>query len=116
MCASRRASTRWSIRSTATRSGAERHRREWTVAILFTRAVNELTPANSGSYVGGFFHPRDLFPRTQSPTRDVCATSNEGELFYMIVPDPTGVVNGNRFRLGMVDTLTTGVLAHEFSI
>jgi len=83
------------------------------VAILFTRAVNELTPANSGAYVGGFFHPRDLFPRSQSPTLGVCATSNEGELFYMMVPDPTGIVNGNRFRLGMVDTLTTGVLAHE---
>ena len=83
------------------------------VAILFTRAVNELTPANSGAFVGGFFHPRDLFPRVQSPTLDVCATSNEGELFYMMVPDPTGTVNGNEFPLGMVDTLTTGVLAHE---
>ena len=82
------------------------------VAILFTRAVNELTPANSGSYVGGFFHPRDLFPRTQS-SADVCATSNEGELVYMMVPDPAGVVHGNVFSRGMVDTLTTGVLAHE---
>ena len=82
------------------------------VAILFTRAVNELTPANSGSFVGGFFHPRDLFPRTQS-TVDVCATSNEGELVYLMVPDPAGAVNGNRFRLGMVDTLTTAVLTHE---
>ena len=84
------------------------------VAVLFTRAVNELTPANSGAFVGGFFHPRDLFPRAQTPTFAVCATSNEGELFYMMVPDPTGTVNGNRFSLGMVDTLTTSVLAHEF--
>lgn len=84
------------------------------VAILFTRAVNELTPANAGAFVGGFFHPRDLFPRTQSSTIDVCATSNEGEMFYMLAPDPSGTVNGNVFRLGFVDTLTTGVLAHEF--
>jgi hypothetical protein len=35
-------------------------------------------------------------------------------MFYMMVPDPTGVVNGNKFRTGFVDTLTTGVLAHEF--
>ena len=83
------------------------------VAILFTRAVNELTPANSGSFVGGFFHPRDLFPRVATSTADACETSNEGEMFYMIVPDPTGVVNGNEFSLGMVDTLTTGILAHE---
>ena len=86
------------------------------VAILFTRAVNELTPANSGAFVGGFFHPRDLFPRTQSGSSSIalCATSNEGEMFYMMVPDPAGIVNGNRFRIGFVDTLTTGILAHEF--
>jgi hypothetical protein len=84
------------------------------VAILFTRAVNELTPANASSYIGGFFHPRDLFPRTQSGSFGVCPTSNEGEMFYMMVPDPSGTVNGNTFRLGYVDTLTTGILAHEF--
>jgi len=84
------------------------------VAILFTRAVNQLTPANAGSFIGGFFHPRDLFPRTQSGSVAVCPTSNEGEMFYMMVPDPSGTVNGNQFRLGFVDTLTTGVLAHEF--
>jgi len=84
------------------------------VAILFTRAVNELTPANAGAFIGGYFHPRDLFPRTQSSNIAVCPTSNEGEMFYMMVPDPSGTVNGNQFRLGFVDTLTTGVLAHEF--
>lgn len=83
------------------------------VAILFTRAVNELTPAGSGAVVGGFFHPRDLFPRAQSSTAAGCQTSNEGEMFYMMVPDPVGVVNGNDFSQGLVDTLTTGVLAHE---
>jgi len=84
------------------------------VAILFTKAVNELTPANSNAFVGGFFYARDLFPRTQSSTFQVCATSNEGEMFYMMVPDPSGAVNGNQFRLGFVDTLTTSILAHEF--
>jgi hypothetical protein len=84
------------------------------VAILFTRAVNELTPANAGAFVGGFFNPRDLFPRAQSASVAVCPTSNEGEMFYMLVPDPSGAVNGNVFRRGFVDTLTTGILAHEF--
>ena len=84
------------------------------VAILFTRAVNELTPANAGAFIGGYFNPRDLFPRTQSPTLGVCPTSNEGEMFYMMVPDPAGTVNGNQFRLGFVDTLTTSILTHEF--
>jgi hypothetical protein len=31
----------------------------------------------------------------------------------MMVPDPNDTVNGNRFSRGMVDTLTTSVLAHE---
>ena len=84
------------------------------VAVLFTRYVNELTPANSGSFVGGFFHPRDLFPKLEANGLQGCAGSNEGEMFYMLVPDPTGVVNGNKHTLGFVDTLTTGVLAHEF--
>ena len=85
------------------------------VAILFTKEVNALTPANSGSYVGGFFFGRDLFPKTDpDPKAFTCATSNEGEMFYMLVPDPAGTVNGNRHSTGFVDSLTTSVLAHEF--
>jgi hypothetical protein len=85
------------------------------VAILFTRAVNELTPANSNSFVGGFFFARDLFLKLNDPNLvSPCPGSNEGEMFYMLVPDPSGVVNGNVRRLGFVDTLTTGVIAHEF--
>jgi len=84
------------------------------VAVLFTKYVNELTPANSDSFVGGFFHPRDLFPRSDKDGLQACPTSNEGEMFYMLVPDPSGTVNGNEFTLGFVDTLTVGVLAHEF--
>jgi len=84
------------------------------VAILFTKYVNELTPANSSYFVGGFFHPRDLFMKTGTADEITCATSNEGEMFYMLVPDPSGAVNGNRHSLGFVDTLTTSVLAHEF--
>ena len=84
------------------------------VAVLFTKYVNELTPANSDSYIGGFFHPRDLFPKTTSNGLQGCPTSNEGEMFYMLVPDPTGAVNGNRHTLGFVDTITVSVLAHEF--
>jgi hypothetical protein len=84
------------------------------VAVLFTKYVNELTPANSDSFVGGFFHPRDLFPRAAKDGLQACPTSNEGEMFYMLVPDPSGTVNGNEYTLGFVDTLTVGVLAHEF--
>jgi hypothetical protein len=84
------------------------------IIILFTRAVNELTPRNSASYVGGFFFARDLFPRTTTPQLQACAGSNVAEMFYMLAPDPTGVVNGNRRSVGFVDSLTTSILAHEF--
>ncbi len=82
------------------------------VAILFTRTVNELTPANAKYFVGGFFNPRDLYARV-GVSFD-CPASNEGEMFYMLAPDPAGAVNSNKRTLGFVDSLTTGVIAHEF--
>jgi len=84
------------------------------IAILFTRAVNELTPARANSYVGGFVFSRDLFPTTQTSRAQACAGSNQGEYFYMLAPDPTGAVNGNVRTTGFVDSATVAVLAHEF--
>jgi hypothetical protein len=84
------------------------------ILLLFTRAVNELTPANSGSYVGGFFYGRDLFPTTAKPGFDPCPGSNFAEMFYLLAPDPSGQVNGNVRRTGFVDSVTTSVIAHEF--
>ena len=80
------------------------------IAVLFTRAVNELTPPDASSFVVGFFYGRDLLPATGAAG---CAASNEGELLYMLVPDTAGAVNGNVRRTGFVDTITTSVLAHE---
>jgi hypothetical protein len=85
------------------------------VIIFYTRAVNELTEEGSESYIGGFFNPRDLLPREPIPDQNYtgCAGSNEAEMFYMLVPDPAGVVNGNLRRTGFVDTVTVGTLGHE---
>lgn len=82
--------------------------------ILFTKAVNALTSPGSTSYVGGFFYSRDLFPRTATETMGACATSNEAEMFYMLVPDPNGEVNNNERSKAFVQERTVGVLAHEF--
>ena len=84
------------------------------IAVLFTRAVNELTPARSASYVGGFAFSRDLFPTTKTARAQACAASNEGEFFYMLTPDPSGTINSNVRGTGFVDSVTTAVLAHEF--
>jgi hypothetical protein len=83
------------------------------VGIIFTRAVNELTPRGANTYVGGFTFSRDLFPLVATSRVPDCATSNQGEFFYALAPDPTGVVNGNRRSTAFVDSATVPVLAHE---
>lgn len=84
------------------------------VGLVFTRAVNELTPANVSWYFGGFTFARDLFPAASSANYQGCPGSNEGEYFYLLTPDPTGTINGNVRTAGFVDTSTTAVIAHEF--
>ena len=84
------------------------------IVLFFTRAVNELTEAgNSSSIVGGFFYARDLFPKTATADFQACAGSNVGEMFYLMVPDPNGVVNGNVRSKAAVSRLTISTTAHE---
>jgi hypothetical protein len=84
------------------------------VILFFTRAVNELTPPNQNFFVGGFFFSRDLFPVTASGAIQSCAGSNFAEMFYLLVPDPDGIVNQNVRTLDFVRSTTVGTLAHEF--
>jgi hypothetical protein len=84
------------------------------IVLIFPTAVNELTPANASSFVGGFTFARDLFPKVGTTRLPACEASNEGEYFYLITPDPTGIVNGNERSTGFVDTMTTAIIAHEF--
>ncbi|HSU12451.1 Ig-like domain-containing protein [Longimicrobium sp.] len=83
------------------------------VIVLFTRAVNELTPANVNFVVGGFFFSRDLFPHTATTQLQGCEGSNLGEMFYMLAPDPQGTINGNERTAQYVSNTTIGTLAHE---
>jgi hypothetical protein len=79
------------------------------VLLVFTRSVNEKSPANASYYVGGLFGFRDLAPKTS------CKASNQGELFYLPVPDSLKVVNGNDlFTKGFVLSITNGAIAHEY--
>ncbi len=84
------------------------------VILFFTRAVNELTPPSQNYYVGGFFFSRDLFPTTAAGAVQGCPTSNFAEMFYLLVPDPAGVVNQNLRTADFVRNVTVGTLAHEF--
>jgi hypothetical protein len=82
--------------------------------IFYTRAVNELTPRGQDWYVGGFFFSRDLFPKSDSPGFQGCASSNYAEVFYMLVPDPSGAVHGNARSKEFVRGVTVSTLVHEF--
>jgi hypothetical protein len=84
------------------------------VILFFTEAVNELTPPNLNSYVGGYFFSRDLFPKTTVGNIDACGASNVAEMFYLLVPDPDGGINQNVRTTSFVRTVTAGILAHEF--
>jgi hypothetical protein len=77
------------------------------VAILFTPGVNAI-PAPPGAFVGGLFAARDLAPIT------TCVASNEGEIFYLPVPDPNSTINGNYKVKDNLARGNLGVLVHEF--
>lgn len=77
------------------------------IVVFYTPYVNKATPRNSGSILAGFFWAGDLFPRGE------CAQSNQGELFYLLVPDPTGIFSGAR-QVSDVRERTRGTVAHEF--
>jgi hypothetical protein len=79
------------------------------VVAFYTRAVNELSPPASSVIVLGYFTSRDLFSSQETS----CPRSNEGEIFYMMVPDPTGVVNSNVRTVSTVRGNTVGTMGHE---
>ncbi len=83
------------------------------IILFYTRAVNALTPANAAFTIGGFFFARDLYPKTARNGLPACASSNEQEMFYLLTPDPDGVVNSNRRTKDAVTRLNLATIAHE---
>lgn len=80
------------------------------IAVLFTRAVNELTPRGAGGVVLGFYYSRDLLPRMS--IEGGCPGSNAGEIFYVMVPDPDAV-SGDARSKEFVHGIAVGTVAHE---
>jgi hypothetical protein len=65
------------------------------VLLFFTTAVNQRTASNATSVIGGYFWERDLIPRVANAVVPFsCATSNEGEMFYLPVVDVASRYNG----------------------
>ena len=81
--------------------------------IFFTRAVNEITTSGASGVVLGFFYNRDLLPKVTSAT-ETCPGSNFAEMFYILVPDPNGAVNGNKRTKEYVVTGANGTVSHEY--
>ncbi|HVX40679.1 MAG TPA: Ig-like domain-containing protein [Gemmatimonadaceae bacterium] len=79
------------------------------VAIFFTPGINKI-PQPAGGVIGGLFAARDLFPASSQG----CPASNEGEMFYMPVPDPNSTINGNYTSETNVASLVEPTLVHEF--
>ncbi|MEX2527550.1 MAG: hypothetical protein WEA09_07920 [Gemmatimonadota bacterium] len=75
------------------------------VVILLTPQVNRLTPRGSDSFVGGFFFGLDLLRGRTG--------SNEGEIFYALVPDPDAEFGDPRDAV-LVSRVLPAILAHEF--
>lgn len=81
------------------------------VTILMSPGVNRLTPAGSAQsdgYIAGYFLPNDLLPGLVNPR-----ATNAREIFYTVVPDPTGAY-GNVLERARVLPVIEAVLAHEF--
>lgn len=84
------------------------------ITILYTPEVNRATPQGSVGYTAGFFWGGDLFKKSEYPANDPCPATNEQEIFYLLVPDPTGSINSNTRTTTTVRQGTRGVIAHEF--
>ena len=79
-----------------------------TVFALISAEVNRLTPVGETSIVAGFFLARDLTSRSS------CEASNEGEIFYLVGPDPDEDF-GAEITLDFADRLARSTVAHEFA-
>jgi hypothetical protein len=77
------------------------------IIIVLTPQVNRLTPKGSGSFIAGYFYACDLVSHNR------CSATNNGEIFYSMVPDPAGAF-GNSFSSSSVLRNVPPVLAHEF--
>jgi uncharacterized protein YjdB len=77
------------------------------VAVVFTPGVNVI-PVPAGVVVLGLQAGRDLFPVSS------CVGSNEGEMFYLPVPDLSKTINGNYTNKTTLANGVQGTLVHEF--
>ena len=81
------------------------------VVVLLSPTVNGLTERGAEGVIVGFFMGLDLIER-QPDVLPVTRFSNEAELFYGLVPDPTGEFSDERIKEYVLRHLP-GVMVHE---
>lgn len=79
------------------------------VILFFTPKMNELSPPASSLVTQGMFQPRDVYSAAS------CPASNQGEILYLMVPDPTGVVNSNVRTVSFTFGNAMPTLVHHFA-
>ncbi len=81
--------------------------RNGKVIVLMSQYVNALvTRAECATgFIAGYFYPNDLYLRNQN--------SNKGEIFYTLVPDPTGTFSCPH-SISAIRRLVPGTFVHEF--
>lgn len=77
------------------------------ITYLWTHRVNQLG-AQGGGIVTGFFYAADLYPRT-----DGNPVSNEQEIVFALIPDPSGQYGSAISKSFAINNLLTAVLPHE---
>ena len=86
------------------------------IVVLFTRAVNNEDIGVAGSYLLGFVFSGDWYPRA-SATGGSCASSDEGEIYYGRVPDPTGTAGDSVVKSTREQELSRApqIMGHELT-
>jgi hypothetical protein len=77
------------------------------VIIVLTPQVNKLTSRGTGAFIGGYFYACDLLPKNR------CSATNNGEIFYSMVPDPGGEFSDPHSTSTVIRTIPP-VISHEF--
>jgi hypothetical protein len=81
--------------------------------IFFTRAVNELTPRGSDTFIAGLFWAGDLFPAQSTPRLEACPQGNRAEMFYVASPDPNAVIS-SAVSVAWLRDRVPQLLVHEY--
>lgn len=82
------------------------------VYIFMTSALNEAAARAGGGITVGFTFALDLLPRVSEGGGPGCSASNEGEIFYLIAPDPQAEL-GVQVPEDLVRRLSTAIIVHE---